>query len=156
MQVNNNGLISFRHSVSAFTPVPFPLVSSSEIDVTTATAQLIAPFWGDVDTRGTGTVWHRESTDQADRDRAQREIRRAFPAQAARFTSRLVFIATWDHVGYYNSQMDLVSAVEYYVSMQYLSYLSPSLSLSLSLFLTPVTPPPPLPPSDQHLPVHPG
>ena len=97
--------------MSAFTPVPFPLVSSSEIDVTTATAQLIAPFWGDVDTRSTGTVWHRESTDQADRDRAQREIRRAFPAQAARFTPRLVFIATWDGVGYYNSQIDLVSVI---------------------------------------------
>ena len=94
--------------MSAFTPVPFPLVSTSEIDVTTATAQLIAPFWGDVDTTGTGTVWHRESTDQADRDRTQREIRRAFPAQAARFIPRLVFIATWDHVGYYNSQIDLV------------------------------------------------
>ena len=97
--------------MSAFTPVPFPLVNNGEIDVTTATAQLIAPFWGDVDTRGIGMVWHRESTDQADRDRAQREIRRAFPAQAARFTPRLVFIATWDHVGYYDSQIDLVSVI---------------------------------------------
>ena len=144
MQVNNNGLISFLHPVPAFTPVPFPLVSSSVIDVTTATAQLIAPFWADVDTRDTGTVWHRESTNQTDRDRAQREIRRAFPGQAARFTPRLVFIATWDDIGYYDRQIDLVCAVEYYVSMYYLSYPSPSLSISFPLPHHPhLTPPPP-------------
>lgn len=39
--VNNNGSISFNSGVSAYTPEPFP----------TSSQPMIAPFWGDVDTR---------------------------------------------------------------------------------------------------------
>ena len=69
---------------------------------------LIAPYWADADTRGTGIVWYRESTSQADKDRAQREIRAIF-REAARFIPTLVFIATWDHVGYYSTNTDKVT-----------------------------------------------
>jgi len=41
MYVNNNGNITFRGPVSAYTPTPFPIASQP----------MIAPFWGDVDTR---------------------------------------------------------------------------------------------------------
>ena len=105
-QINNNGLISFVREVRAFSPITLPLSGTTELvdDV-----QLIAPFWGDVDTRPNpagGFVWYRETTSQADLDRAQGEIRDAFTGQplADSFIPRLVFIATWDHVGSYNQQ----------------------------------------------------
>ncbi|MFN7699224.1 MAG: nidogen-like domain-containing protein [Deltaproteobacteria bacterium] len=52
--VNNNGNITFRGPVGTFTPSPFPI----------AMQPMIAPYWGDVDTRGGGTpdrnyvAWH--------------------------------------------------------------------------------------------------
>ena len=71
---------------------------------------IIAAFWGDVDTRGTGTVWYQESTDNALLNRASMDIRDAFPTQAAEgFTATGLFIATWDRVGYFDSHTDLVS-----------------------------------------------
>ena len=71
---------------------------------------LIAAFWGDVDTRGTGTVWYQRSIDNALLNRASMDIRNAFPTQAAAgFTATDLFIATWDRVGYFNSHTDLVS-----------------------------------------------
>lgn len=65
LQVNNNGVISFTRAVSTFTPEPFPLGNG---------LQLIAPYWADVDTRGTGQVWYRETDNRHLLDRAQREI----------------------------------------------------------------------------------
>ena len=73
---------------------------------------LIAVFWGNVDTRGTGTVWYHGSTDNALLSRASMEIRNAFPTQAdAGFTATDLFIATWDRVGYYSRHTDLVCAL---------------------------------------------
>ena len=46
-----------------------------------------------------GRVWYRETRSQADRDRAQREIRAVF-CEADSFTPHMVFMATWDHVKY--------------------------------------------------------
>ena len=100
MQVNNNGVISFQRAVSQFTPDSFPLPGD---------LQLIAPYWADVDTRGTGTVWYRETTEQALLDRAASDIQAAFISQGS-FAPTYLFIATWDHVGYFDSQTNLVSA----------------------------------------------
>ena len=72
-------------------------------------AQLIAPFWADVDTRTQGNVSYRESTNQDDLMRAQMDIRTAFAGQVDNFRPRLVFIATWYRVGYYNNRVDKVS-----------------------------------------------
>lgn len=73
---------------------------------------LIAPYWADADTRGIGEVWYRETTSQADRDRAQREIRANF-REAARFVPQLVFIATWDNIGYYPRRVNKVLLLFY-------------------------------------------
>ena len=100
MQVNTNGAISFTSAVSTFTPTAFPLNGSRA---------LIAPYWGDVDTTGTGTIYYRESISTELLTRASAEIRSAFPVQDANgFTATKLFIATWDHVGYYDSRTDLV------------------------------------------------
>ena len=131
IQINNNGLISFVRAVRVFTPITLPLNGTIEgID----DVQLIAPFWGDVDTRPNpagGFVWYRETTSQADLDRAQREIRRAFMQQALadNFIPRLVFIATWERVGSYNQQTTNVRS-----SSSPLSPLSPSQLFSLTPF----------------------
>ncbi|MBZ0121297.1 MAG: hypothetical protein K8H88_30150, partial [Sandaracinaceae bacterium] len=54
--VNNNGNITFAGGVSQYTPTPFPIASRP----------MIAPYWGDVDTRGVRDAnnnmvyWHLE------------------------------------------------------------------------------------------------
>jgi PKD repeat protein len=71
--VNNNGNVSFNARISTYDPDGFPL---SGID-------MVAPFWADVDTRGTGGVYYK--------------------AEATRFT------IVWYHVGYYNQNTDKVN-----------------------------------------------
>ena len=105
LQVNNNGDISFTTSVSQYTPDPFPLFGD---------LALIAPYWADVDTTGTGTVWYRESTDAELLARARTMIQSAFTSQD-NFIPSYIFVATWDHVGYYNSQTDKVIASFMYI-----------------------------------------
>ena len=98
LQVNINGIISFDGAVSAFVPTPFPL-SGSTI--------LIAPYWADIDTRGIGTVWYRETSSPDLLTRANTQIRNAFPTST--FTATRLFIAGWYTVGYFNANTDLVS-----------------------------------------------
>ena len=52
LQVSIDGAISFNSAVPAFTPTVFPLDGKV----------LIAPYWGDSNTRGGGTVWYIETT----------------------------------------------------------------------------------------------
>ena len=109
-QVNNNGVVSFDSAVSAYTPESFPITGSA----------LLSPYWGDVDTRGTGRVFYRGSTDPTLLNRASENIRSVFPEfnappSATPFTATYLFIATWDHVGYYDSHADKVSLMSYEV-----------------------------------------
>jgi len=97
LQVNTNGAISFSSAVSSFASTAFPLDGSRK---------LVAPYWSDVDTRGTGTIYYHESILNELLTRASEEIRNAFPAN--QFSATMLFIVTWDHVGYYNSRTDRV------------------------------------------------
>ena len=99
MQVNNNGVISFSQPVLEYTPVSFPLGSG---------LQLISPYWADVDTRGTGTVWFRDTTNLDILRRTMRDVQMAF-ANQINFQPLFAFIATWDRVGYFSNHTDLVS-----------------------------------------------
>jgi hypothetical protein len=76
--INNNGNVSFGSSFGTFTASGFPV----------AGFPMVAPFWGDVDTRATngGVVW--------------------FRSEPNRFT------VTWDHVGYYSAHGDLLSTFQ--------------------------------------------
>ncbi|XP_065911625.1 protein mesh-like isoform X3 [Dysidea avara] len=94
--VSTNGAISFTRSISTYTPDQFPLNDSKEI---------IAPFWADVDTTGTGGISYRETTDPDLLSRADEDIKVAFPRSAG-FSSSYLFIATWNRVGYYESKVD--------------------------------------------------
>jgi hypothetical protein len=73
--VNNNGNLTFTAALSGFSSTGFPLAGTP----------MVAPFWADVDTRGTtaagcGGVYYKN------------------------FGTR--FVVTWESVGYYNSQCD--------------------------------------------------
>ncbi len=73
--VNNNGSVTFGQAVGLYTPEPFPLAGT----------RMIAPFWGDVDTRGGG---------RPARNGVYWDIR---PGRV---------VVTWHQVGYYNSHDD--------------------------------------------------
>ena len=110
IQVNNNGVISFGAPVTAYTPNPFPLSGSSV---------LIAPYWADVDTFPSmgGFVHYRQTVDPAVLNLARDHIRAIFPLDFYNFIPTLLFIATWDHVGYYRSHTDkvlLIMVAAYY------------------------------------------
>lgn len=72
LYINNNGNVSFGGAESAFSSLPFP--SSNYV--------MVAPFWGDVDTRSIGTVKYKINPNN---------------------TSMII---NWDDVGYYSSQSD--------------------------------------------------
>ena len=101
--MNNNGIISFVKAVETFTPNPFPLADISPT---------IAPFWADVDTIGTGRVLYRQTSNPDLLERARDDISCVFEES---FTPAFLFIATWDHVGYYRSRVDKVIASWLYI-----------------------------------------
>ena len=100
-QINTNGIISFTAAVPTFTPEPFPIKDRF----------LIAPFWADVDTRGTGEVYFKETTNATLLDLARKVIQRAAHQVAglSRFKPKWLLIATWYQVGYFSSHTDRVS-----------------------------------------------
>jgi hypothetical protein len=72
--INNNGNLSFGSLFGSFTSTGFPITGFP----------MVAPFWADVDTRGSGTlgyVWKKT-------------------------ISSNVFAVAWDNVGYYSQQGD--------------------------------------------------
>ena len=99
MQINDNGIISFNNTYNVRTPLSLPL---------SGTQQIIAPYWADVDTRGTGQILYRQSTDPSLLARATKEIREAFPSSEILMITNLL-IATWVDVGYYYQKIDKVS-----------------------------------------------
>jgi len=99
--VNNNGVVSFDAPVPGYTPQSFP-ISGSRV--------LLSPYWGDVDTRPSsgGFVYYRQTTDATLLTKARNQVRALFSAFSS-FTPTFLFIATWDHVGYYNRHTEKVS-----------------------------------------------
>ncbi|GAB4202678.1 MAG: hypothetical protein OHK0013_16160 [Sandaracinaceae bacterium] len=83
LYVNNNGNVSFAGPLSTYTPDPFPV----------AARPMIAPWWGDVDTRNT-------SLTPATRNLVYWDIE---PGR---------FIATWYDVGYYSSAVDRINSFQ--------------------------------------------
>ena len=107
MQVNTNGVLSLSAD----------LVSSDHRDFFPSTTEsIIAPFWSHIDTRATGTVFYREETvNDALFRKAVSQIRAGgFGSdQVEDFTPTSLFIATWDHVGFDETQTALVSQFQY-------------------------------------------
>ena len=97
LQVNNNGDLTFNAPYSGYNPQPFPISGNP----------MIAPFFADVDTRGTGKVWYRVTNDSTLLAKAVTDTRPSLAGQ--NFAPMWLFIATWDHVGYYNNHTDKVN-----------------------------------------------
>ena len=74
--VNNNGNVTFNSGLYNYTPWGFPISGYP----------MLAPFFADVDTRGTGSVWYKIESNR--------------------------MIVIWDHVGYYDSHTDKLNTFE--------------------------------------------
>ena len=86
LQVSFNGYLTFIRNCGHY-PRRYPIRGRP----------LIAPYWALMCIQDDENVWYRETTSQADRDRAQREIRSAFREDSG-FTPHMVFIATWENI----------------------------------------------------------
>ena len=98
-QINDNGIISFNGHFDVHTPISLPL---------SGTQPIIAPYWADVDTRGAGQIFYRQTTNATLLSRATNEIRAAFPT-SQNIAIQGLLIATWYKVGYFYSKTDKVS-----------------------------------------------
>ena len=123
--MNTNGVISFNSPIYHYTPQTFPRNVTDEI--------IIAPFWADVDIRGTGNIGYRETRNPDLLQRANNDIRRAFPT--IRFSSEYLFIATWDHVGYYYRRVEKVRKCMQGDTYQNLSFCSYTVNKNKLIFL---------------------
>ena len=114
--MNTNGIISFSRGIATSTPASFPIPAGSE-----GSLELIAPYWADVDIRPSqaGNVLYRETSDPERLSRARSDIMRdprLFPeVDFSTFLPTSIFVATWDHVGYYNVVFDKVNITNHYV-----------------------------------------
>ena len=109
MQVNEKGVISFENFQIVGTPSTLHF----------SFLQMIAPFWADIDTRGTGNVFYRQTTDPNLLARATNEIKSAFPTSSNK-TIETLLIVTWDDVGYYLQRNDKVYTYTY---VQYVHFI---------------------------------
>ena len=103
--VLNNGIISFRKPPAFFYGSgPFPLPRYV----------LIAPFYGDVDTRNGGETWYTKqvSTDNATLERVKKDIKDVFSGDFDTFSPKYVIIATWYRVGYLKKRNDKVNTFQ--------------------------------------------
>lgn len=73
---------------------------------------MIAPFWADVDTRGIGEIYFKETTDHNLLSKANDVIQDATHQAAglSRFKPSWMLIATWYKVGYFSSHTDQVTS----------------------------------------------
>ena len=93
--MNNNGDLSFGMAAGwPVSPTAFPIPN----------IPLIAPYQADVDTRGTGSVWYRSTRDPTLLAKAVNDIQSLYGT----FSPQWLFIATWDHVGYFFNGTDTV------------------------------------------------
>ena len=87
MQVNANGLLSFRSTFTTSFIRTFPFFS----------APLIAPYWENFDLRRGGSLYYRQTSNPTLLQRAREQLQRSFPTDGS-FTPTDLFIATWDRV----------------------------------------------------------
>ena len=99
MQVNEIGVISFNSPFNNPIPSSFPLYGT----------RLIVPFWANIDIKGTGAVYYRQTTyfNSYDIIVAGYLIRHHLPRYKY-FEVESVLIITWDTVGYHSQHTDKV------------------------------------------------
>ena len=108
LQINDNGIISIDFPYVSRTPHPLPINGNGD--------RIIAPYWADVDTRGVGDIFYRQTTDPSLLARATSEIKAAF-GNLQNVTIRNLLIATWSFVGYYSQKTDKVMSYSYFLQV---------------------------------------
>lgn len=98
LQVNTNGVLSFRSPFFDFSPDPFPLFDN---DV------LIAPFWDDINVNQGGQILFRLSEDQSLLNAVGSTINAAFNSG---FSPGLLVIATWVAVPEFGSPNNVIGS----------------------------------------------
>ncbi|XP_026078957.1 uncharacterized protein LOC113056404 [Carassius auratus] len=88
--VNNKGYLTFNNQFYQYYPYYFPA---------SATRDIIAPLWIDIDITNKGSISYRQVTDGYLLNRASRDINQYYPY--LNFSASWVFIATWHKVPYY-------------------------------------------------------
>ena len=86
LYVNNNGNVTFNNFLSAYTPEPLIFLVNDNFARNIAPTNIIAPFWADVDTRGTNSGVVTYGTNTVD--------------------GRAAFGVNWIDVGYYWEEDD--------------------------------------------------
>ncbi|CAN8003110.1 unnamed protein product [Ixodes hexagonus] len=105
LYVNDNGLVSFLTEVPSFFSAQFPLPYP-----------LIAPLYCDVDTRGAGRVFYRETQDEGLLLRFSALVAGQFAGSP--FRARSLFVATWDGVGAYEQKADKVNTFQLVIGFE--------------------------------------
>ena len=89
-------MLSFLTELPSYYPIEFPM-----------DYPIIAVFYADVDSRGSGQITYRTTSDPDLLKRVQNDLKLGFPG-ARRFQPIEVFIATWNEVGYYEEKSNKV------------------------------------------------
>ncbi len=97
MQVNSNGLLSFRNPFNTVTPLSFPLTTNDTV---------IAPFWADIDITDSGQIFFRFTDNSSLLSSVQDRVFSAFGIQ---YLPSLLFIATWNRVAEFGGSSSEVS-----------------------------------------------
>jgi len=97
VQVNTNGILSFRQPFSSSFIRQFPL----------PTVPLIAPYWENFDLRRGGNIFYRQTSNTTLLQRVQNQLQELFPS-ADDFSPTRLFIATWEQVPEFLRNFDSV------------------------------------------------
>uniref|UniRef100_A0A3Q2GMB4 NIDO domain-containing protein n=1 Tax=Cyprinodon variegatus TaxID=28743 RepID=A0A3Q2GMB4_CYPVA len=82
--VNHNGYLTFDAEWSSYSPRQFPMNGSRDV---------IAPFWTDLDNRGSGNIYYDQYTSGPILQQVTQDINTYFPA--LNFQANWIFIASW-------------------------------------------------------------
>ena len=96
-QVGDNGIVSLNNSYNSYIPTLLPQNGS----------KFIAPYWADVDLRGTGQIYYRQTKNPTLLARATKQMQKTLCFSQNLIVTSL-FIVTWDAVGYFNKHTDKV------------------------------------------------
>lgn len=100
IQVNTNGILSFRFPFSSSFARSFPFFSSP----------LISPYWDNFDLRRGGNLFYRQTSNITLLQRVRDQIEESI-SSASNFIPITIFIATWDRVPGFGQTFGLVCNV---------------------------------------------
>ena len=105
MQVNTNGVLSFRGSFTEYDPTSFPQTSFP----------LIAPFWQDFNIEISGHIFYRETTSPNQLQLVSDVISSTFSSVSDDFKPSYSFISTWSNAAEFSGSSSVVSRTSKHV-----------------------------------------